>query len=273
MRTKRTKGKSTYYHVKDTTLIKNISLKDFLSDVRTKSELTDYLADKVLCHSKSSVNRLKNFMVTSGTQTKGNVVIPDSLLTHSQEEADTLLLLHAITVPREAELVVSSPDTDVLLLLVSMYPHLPVSTVFITGKSKMRRCISIGKIYNSSGEKRASALLGFHAFTGSDVSGRFASRTKDWFFKAFMSCDDDILDALAYLGNDGDVPANVSTQLERFVCELYRSNVHTKVNELRWYLYSNRAAEAENLPPTLGALDTSDTLCSHDLDESGPKPT
>lgn len=40
MRTKRTKGKSTYYHVKDTTLIKNISLKDFLLDIRTRAELT-----------------------------------------------------------------------------------------------------------------------------------------------------------------------------------------------------------------------------------------
>jgi len=55
-------------------------------------------------------------MVTSGTQTTGNVNIPDSLLTHSQEEADTLLILHAVSVPHEAELVVSSPDTDVLLL-------------------------------------------------------------------------------------------------------------------------------------------------------------
>ena len=33
MRIKRTKGKSTYYHVKDTTLIQNISMKDFLSDI------------------------------------------------------------------------------------------------------------------------------------------------------------------------------------------------------------------------------------------------
>ena len=40
MRTKRTKGKSTYYHVKDNTLLQNISLKDSLSDIRTKGELT-----------------------------------------------------------------------------------------------------------------------------------------------------------------------------------------------------------------------------------------
>ena len=135
MRTKRTKGKSTYYHVKDNTLIQNISLKDFLSDIRTKGELVEYLADKVLSHSKSSNNTLKKVMVTSGTQTKGNVDIQDLLLTHSQEEADTLLLLHAITVPKEAELFVSSPDTDVLLLFVNMYPNLPKSTTFLTGKS------------------------------------------------------------------------------------------------------------------------------------------
>ena len=40
MRRKRTKGKSTYYHVKDTTLIQNISLNDFLSNIKTKAELT-----------------------------------------------------------------------------------------------------------------------------------------------------------------------------------------------------------------------------------------
>ena len=44
MRRKRTKRKSTYYQVKDTTLIQNISLKDFLSNIKTKAELTTYLA-------------------------------------------------------------------------------------------------------------------------------------------------------------------------------------------------------------------------------------
>jgi hypothetical protein len=44
--------------VKDTTLIQNVSLKDFLSDIRTKAELTEYLAEKVICHSKSSNNEL-----------------------------------------------------------------------------------------------------------------------------------------------------------------------------------------------------------------------
>ena len=52
MRKKRTKGKSTYYHIQDNSMIRNITLKDFLSHVKTKSELAEYLATKTLVHSQ-----------------------------------------------------------------------------------------------------------------------------------------------------------------------------------------------------------------------------
>ena len=67
MKRKRTKGKSSYYHVKDTTLIQDISLKDFLSNIKTNAELTAYLAAKTTDHSKGPTNKLKKFIVTSGT--------------------------------------------------------------------------------------------------------------------------------------------------------------------------------------------------------------
>jgi len=71
-----------------------------------------------------------------------------------------------------------------------------------------------------------------------------------------MSCDDEILDALAMLGNENDLPSDACSQLEcSFVCMLHRSKIYTKVNELRWFLFSNHAAEGENLPPTSDALD------------------
>ena len=194
-------------------------------------------------------------MVTSRTHTKGNVDIPDSLLSHRQEEADTLLILHALNVPNDTELVVSSPDTEVLLLLVHMNPSLPICTTFFTGKGPTKRNISVQGIYNKLGSKRASALLEFHALTDSDMSGTFSGRTRDSCFKAFMSCDDKILGALAMIGNDNDLPSDACSQLERFVCILYRSKIYTKVNKLRWFLYSNCAGEGENIPPTSGALD------------------
>ena len=91
-------------------------------------------------------------------------------------------MLHALTVSSEAQRVFSSPDTDVLLLLVYIYPRLPPSTIFLTWKEKLKRNIDVQDRYNNLGPKRASALLGFHALTDCDVSGRFAGRTKDWCF-------------------------------------------------------------------------------------------
>ena len=108
-------------------------------------------------------------------------------------------------------------------------------------------------IYDMLGPKRASAMLGFHVFTKSDICGRFAGRTKEWCFNVFMSCDDEILEVLASLGNIDPSP-ETCTQLEGFVCMRYRSKVCTKVKELRWFLYSNRAAEGESLPPTTCSL-------------------
>ena len=59
VRKKRTKGKSTYYHVKDSSLIQNISVKDFFSNVKTKAEFTGYLAAKCLHHSKLRVLKVE----------------------------------------------------------------------------------------------------------------------------------------------------------------------------------------------------------------------
>ena len=252
-RKKRANRKTTYYHVKDNTLIKNIPIKDFLSDSRTKKELTDYLAQKVISHSKSKANLLRRCLVTSGTKTEGNFAVPKSLLTHSQEEADTIMILHAATVSAHAKLVVYSPDTDVLLLLVHFFPKLPDSTAFLTGKGRQRRVISVSDIYNKLGQNRSGAILGLHAFTGCDVTGRFGGRTKDWCFKAFLSADANVLTALAELGRP-ELEPETWAQLERFVFQLYRSKTCKAVKSLRWYLFSNRAAEGENLPPTFGSL-------------------
>ena len=92
----------------------------------------------------------------------------------------------------------------------------------------MKRNISVQPMYNKLGHRRASAILGFQAQTGKDMSGRFARRTSEWCFKVFMACDDDTR-------------------------QLYTSKVYTKVNDFRWFLYSNRAAEG-SVPPTTGPL-------------------
>ena len=91
--------------------------------------------------------------------------------------------------------------------------------------------ISIEDIHLKLGPKRSAALLGLHAFTGCDVTGRFGGRTKDWCFKEFLSCDDGILDALGNLGTEVLDPGTWA-ELERFVCLLYRSKLINADNVL-----------------------------------------
>ena len=136
------------------------------------------------CWILAPVSKLKKFLVISGTETKGNTSIPDVLLAHSQEGADTLLILHTLTVDNDAELVVDSPDTDVLILLIGVYKRLPAATSFLTGRRNLRRNIAVQPICEKLRAKRTSAMIGFYAFT--DMSGRFVGRSKDWCFKVFL---------------------------------------------------------------------------------------
>lgn len=72
-RDKRTKkSTSIHYHVNDSTEIRNV--KSFLAHIKTKAELTEYLADKILCHYKDST---KKVVVMHHTSIMANCDLPD----------------------------------------------------------------------------------------------------------------------------------------------------------------------------------------------------
>ena len=75
-------------------------------------------------------------------------------------------------------------------------------------------------------------MIGFHAFAGSDVSGRFAGRSKDWCFKVFLKCDSKILDAVGALGQESEPSPDVCAQLERFVCLIYKSEKYLRMSKI-----------------------------------------
>ncbi len=76
----------------ETTLIQNISMKYFLSNIKAEADLTTHRAAKSIDHNNGATNTFKNFVVTSGTETNGNTCVPSTFDTHSQEEADTLIM-------------------------------------------------------------------------------------------------------------------------------------------------------------------------------------
>ena len=124
-------------------------------------------------------------------------------------------------VDRDVEVVIDSPDTYVFLLMIEMHQRLPVAASFLTGYGKLKITIAEQPISDVLGPKRASATLGFRAYTGSDMCGRLAGRTKEWCFKVLISCDDEI-EALTPIGNIDPSP-ETRAQLERFVYSFINS--------------------------------------------------
>ena len=72
-----------------------------------------------------------------------------------------MLFQHALTIDRDAEVTNDSPVTDVFQLMVQMYPSLPVTTNFLTGRCKLNKKIAGQPIYDMLGPKCASAMSDF----------------------------------------------------------------------------------------------------------------
>ena len=249
------------YKVSDVTNIKHISLKQFLSHIDTKQDLTVYLSKYIAVALEKAE---KCFVITYDLVSITNIQnIDENLKSHDHEEADTLLVLHAIDVAKRdpfCKCVIFSPDTDVFLLLVYYSEVLPQMTSFRTGKGDNQRDIDISICFEALGPLRSNSILGFHVFTGCDQIGRFNGKSKSSCWNTFMKTDEDVLLSFLKLGNNEDLP-NLETleNLERFVVQLYGGSNYpnkdiTHLAELRWHLFSKFQQDAEKLPPTMSAL-------------------
>ena len=122
------------YKVTDNTIISGTTSKKFLSHVKTKNELTIYLAEKAITNFEN-VNG--GYAVSYTTKCISNFEdFAQEMMTHDHEEADTLLLLHAADISARnsfTELRIYFPDTNVFLLTVQKYPILCANTVSMTG--------------------------------------------------------------------------------------------------------------------------------------------
>ena len=83
------------------------------------------------------------------------------------EEADTRLMLHAKHASQTySNVAISSPDTDVMVLMMYHKKSIDANLYLCTGAANGRRIININKVHESLGDDMSKGLPGFHAFTG-----------------------------------------------------------------------------------------------------------
>ena len=125
-------------------------------------------------------------------------------------------------------------------------------------KWRYLREIDIGATYVALDPQHSSAILGFHAFTGCDQTGKFYGKTQAFCWKTLIESGNEELAALQKLGESEEVPTEDMIQgLEAFTVRLYRQNVPLSVkllSDMQWYPFSRKQSEAEKLPLTKAAL-------------------
>jgi hypothetical protein len=210
-RDKRSSGQhSRAYICSDNTPIK-VSVHNFLSNVSTKQSLTSYLARKLIVYYTPSQ---KNVVVS----THEGVICNHgdlSSLSSNHEEADTVIILHAIyAASHQRTIHILSPDTDVLVLAIRRLPQLGSDTCVIRARNKP---VLLQPTYDALGENLAAALPGFHAFTGCDTVGRFYGKGKQTCWKVLQSSRPEILNAFINLGGNDDVDDKDFLFLEEYV--------------------------------------------------------
>jgi len=250
----RRRGKSKAirsYIVEDSTSIRDKSL--FLSSNATKDSLTLYLAQQLINQSS-----IENLVTVTRSSVMKNSEVHVRTGVSTQEEADTIMVLHAVEVAIAGlDVHIYSQDTDVLLLALRRVPLLGTKPAMIMGTSEHRRKVMMKPIYDALGADKASALINWHALTGCDTTGHIQGTSKKGCFTAFLNSSPAVIAALSGLGEGAEPSVEVVKGCEEFLCSLVcpkRLNIY-QAKDLRWYMFKRlrRDQGVDKLPPTEGA--------------------
>jgi len=200
-----------------------------------------------------------------------NSSLIQSLLS-SQEEADTRIILHCLyaseTATRDTQVIIRTPDTDALVILLYYSDSICQPLLMDTGTGNKRRLIDIHGIAGTLGPDLVKALPGLHAFSGSDCTSCFVKKGKLKPLKVLQQYPK-FLDVFIRLGSTANSLSDADLQdLERFVCSLYGNEKCSGTNQLRCDIFKSRynsnsstkACSIENgvdlslIPPCLSSL-------------------
>ena len=169
-----------------------------------------------------------------------------------QEEADTIIILHAAHAAEEGyrAVVVTANDTDVMVLCLAYSPDISCPLLQKCGTKNRVRYIDINKLRHGLGDGVCHSLIGMQAYTGCDTVSAFAGRGKLAPLK--LSRSEHCQEMLGELGQSWEPSVDLSKKLQAFTSKLYTSSTTTvDINTSRHQLFCAKRGELEytQLPP------------------------
>lgn len=175
----------------------------------------------------------------------------------NQEEADTRMILHAIYAANNGttNIVVNSPDTDVLVLLVHHRPVIKAQQIFmLTGRegkhSDLTRYIPVHVLFTKLTTNQLGILLPVYCLTGCDTVSAFHGHGKRKAFR-IMTSKANKFQAMTDLGM-GPLTRAQKEACTQFIGLMYGQTDCNSLNHLRVQKASHSRSKmpAKKLPPT-----------------------
>ena len=152
----------------------------------TKRSFTDLLIQQVIHYME---NRNRNYAVAGNNKTFLSLDGYTNQEENDHEEADTLIIrcLRLVDDFIENKIVnVYSADTDVFLLLLSHSNKINCQCLYI---HLVKGKVDIKLVCLKLGNETSKALLSLHGLTGSDTTGKFEGKSKQFWFRRFLTID------------------------------------------------------------------------------------
>ncbi len=176
-------GPDIYIRSTKTQIPQGKAFQNYLSNTQNKKRLTAFLNTQLLKHQLQP----NQVMVVSigesdkpsrtATLKKNNAKKSVAALASHQDEADGILMLHVSHASSTAsQIIICSPDTDVLALAVHFCADMGSELWVKTGSGKNVRYVSINMAVSALDRDLLKCVLPFHALTGCDSVSFFSGK-------------------------------------------------------------------------------------------------
>jgi hypothetical protein len=174
---------------------------------------------------------------------------------HNHEEADQLIVLHALDAIKKGDVHIYAADTDISVMLLDMCANRNYSNTIYQHTRQGR--FDINELCRIIGTEKCKGLIGFHNFKGTDWGGKFIGVSTSRWTKAYLNLDkdNDIVSTFQKFGTQSELNTDDYDNVQQFVCMIYsKSKDFMDVGALRWHLFQTHNYVSEKLPPTFGSL-------------------
>ena len=163
------------------------------------------------------------------------------------------------------KIIVSSPDIDVFMIMLSKVTEMNGQLFMLTGTGNRTRIIDVNSvtegIYENQNETYCTknqvmkALLRFHSFTVCGTVSSFTGRGNLKPMKLLFK-NSEYIDASLSLRKDIELDEETTRKFERFALHMYGKKPTFSINDLRYSIYcqKGRNASFDLLPPRHNVL-------------------